>query len=275
MTVAEAVSRTIAEFPFAGYMTPGGTPRATYFTVGAAVLRHLEPGARILDFGCGPLDKTAVLQRLGFQCAGFDDLADYWHHLDGNREKIVSFAGSAGIDFHLADGGPPPFEPESFDLVMLLDVVEHLHDSPRDLLNDLVGLLRAGGYLLITVPNAVNIRKRLDVLRGRTNYPPYDSFYWYPGPWRGHVREYVRGDLERLAGYLGLELVELRGCDHILYKLPRMARPLYRAVTGVFPALKDTWLFLARRPEEWSPRKELDQTELNRILGRSTAFQYD
>ena len=275
MTVSEAVRETIEAFPFPGYMTPGGVPRATYFTVGEAVARHLGPGATILDFGCGPMDKTAVLERMGYDCAGFDDLQDYWHNLDGNREKILAFAERVGIDFRVADGGPLPFPGASFDALLLLDVIEHLHDSPRELLNDLVELLRPGGYLVITVPNAVNVRKRLDVLRGRTNYPGYDGFYWYPGPWRGHVREYVRGDLEKLAGFLGLELIELRGCDHILYKLPGFARTPYKLVTGVFPSLKDTWLLVARKPEGWTPKRDLPEAELGRILGRSTAFQYD
>jgi len=46
-----------------------------------------------------------------------------------------------------------PTEAESYDLVMLNDVIEHLHDSPRELLNDLIILIKPGGYLLITVPN--------------------------------------------------------------------------------------------------------------------------
>ena len=275
MTVQEAVQQTIATFPFSGYMTPGGDPRATYFTIGEAALRHLGPGTRVLDFGCGPMDKTAVLSRMGFDCAGYDDLRDYWHNLEDNRNKILEFARDAKIDFKVADGSALPFAPDSFDLVMLLDVIEHLHDSPKDLLNDLLGLVKPGGLLMITVPNAVNVRKRLDVLRGRTNYPSYESFYWYPGPWRGHVREYVKGDLERLTRFLGLDLVELRGCDHILYKLPGFARPPYRLITGIFPGLKDTWLLVARKPEGWSARKTLPEKELGRILGRSTAFQYD
>ena len=48
-----------------------------------------------------------------------------------------------GIDYRVASAGPMPFERESFDLVMSNDVLEHLHDSPREFLNDLLELVRA------------------------------------------------------------------------------------------------------------------------------------
>ena len=60
-------------------------------------------------------------------------------------------------------------------MVMSHDVLEHLHHSPRDLLNDLCELIKPNALLFITVPNAVNIRKRIDVLRGKTNLPDYGT----------------------------------------------------------------------------------------------------
>ena len=150
-----------------------------------------------------------------------------------------------------------PTEAESYDLVMLNDVIEHLHDSPRELLNDLIILIKPGGYLLITVPNLANIRKRVDLLRGRTNLARFTSFYWWPGPWRGNVREYVKEDLESLAQFLGLHLVELKSCHHMIYLLPAAARPAYRAVTCLFPGWRDSWLLLAHKASGWAPRRNL------------------
>jgi 2-polyprenyl-3-methyl-5-hydroxy-6-metoxy-1,4-benzoquinol methylase len=70
-------------------------------------------------------------------------------------------------------------------MVMLHSVLQHLPDSPRDLLVNLVERIRPGGYLFITVPNHVNLRKRLAVLCGKTSHAPYVMYYWYPGGWRG------------------------------------------------------------------------------------------
>lgn len=159
-------------------------------------------------------------------------------------------------------------------MVMLNHVVEHLHDSPRDLLNDLLTLVKPSGLLFITVPNAGNVRKRLDLLRGKTNLPPYEGYYWYPGRWRGHVREYVRGDLTQLCRYLGCEILELNGCDHMLQRLPPWAEAIYLALTAVFPGLKDSWTLVARKRPAWVPRKSLSENDSGALLARSAGYDY-
>jgi 2-polyprenyl-3-methyl-5-hydroxy-6-metoxy-1,4-benzoquinol methylase len=272
MTVDAAIRRALEEFPFQGYMRPEPAARGPYSNVANTVLRHLRPGSTILDFGCGPCDKTAVLQFLGFDCAGYDDLQDEWHKSPGVRDRILAFANKCGIDFRQATAGALPFDKHSFDMVMLQDIVEHLHDSPRLLLNDLLELVKPNGLLFVTVPNAVNIRKRIDVLFGRTNLPPFDSFYWDPGSWRGHVREYVRNDLARLAEYLDLDVLELRGCDHMLEKVPRSLLPAYLLVTRSLRGWKDSWLLVARKKQNWSPKRTVPRDKLARNLGRTPAY---
>jgi len=266
MKISEAIERSAKEFPFDGYINPTLAMEGAHSNIANTVLRYLQPGSKILDVGCGPCDKTAVLQYLGFVCSTYDDLQDAWHRLPGNREKILSFAQKCGIDFRQSSGGKPPFKKNSFDMVMLHDILEHLHDSPRDMLNDLLELVKPEGLLFITVPNAVNIRKRIDVLCGRTNLPPFDQYYWYPGPWRGHIREYVKSDLAMLSDYLDLEVLELRSCDHMLAKLPHSIRPAYRFITSIFSGWKDSWLLVARKSKDWSAKKELPQNELNQIV---------
>jgi hypothetical protein len=104
------------------------------------------------------------------------------------------------------------------------------------------------------VPSAVNIRKRLDMLlRGRTNHPPYDQFYWMPSPWRGHRREYSRHDLELAAQYLNLQVVELTGYTCMLSRLPASLRGPYRLAVKVFSDWQDSWVLLARKPRDWKP----------------------
>lgn len=256
--IQNAVSETISNFPFSNYIERGIGNSSTYVeganeTISLAALKHLKTGARILDFGCGPCDKTAILQTLGFHCSGFDDLQDDWHLLPGNKDKIKTFALNMGINLQLAEDGPLRFEKEAFDMVMSNDVLEHLHDSPRELLNDLIELIKPNGLLLITVPNAGNVRKRFQLFFGGTNMPNYEKFYWYQGPWRGHIREYVRGDLIQLAGFLGLEIIELNGCDHMLGVLPKFLRAPYLMVTKLLPNLKDSWMLVARKPLDWKP----------------------
>jgi SAM-dependent methyltransferase len=245
MNLNDAINKLNNEFPFKGYILPEFS--RIYTDIAATCQKFLQPGSKILDFGSGPCDKTAVLQSLGYDCHACDDLGDDWHKQDGNDRKIIAFAEKCGIKFTRTGSGPLPYEKNYFDMVMLHHVIEHLHDSPRGLLNDLLELVKPGGLLMITVPNATNIRKRIDVAIGKTNYPDFSGYYSYPGQWRGHIREYARGDLKLLAGFLGLEQLELRGCDNMLQQVPLSLRICYLTVTKLFDGWKDSWLLLARK----------------------------
>jgi SAM-dependent methyltransferase len=259
----QAWDRLVTRFPFPGYLGP---LRPGTEDVARTVSHYLPVGSRVLDFGAGPADKTAVLATLGYACTAMDDLNDEWHVRGLARQMILDFAADMGVEFIPLDGKPAPSVAE-FDMVMLHSVLQHLHESPRDLLVGLVQRIRTGGYLFITVPNHVNLRKRLAVLRGRTSHAPYVLYYWYPGQWRGYVREYTRGDCKELAKALGLELVEVRGVHHMLHRLPPWVRPVYVAASRLMPSTRDTWLMVARKPAGWTAKVELDDREFRRLTG--------
>lgn len=249
-------------FPFPGYMSGD---LAAYHTVADVVSRYLKAGDRLLDFGSGPCDKTAVAAALGVTCDAVDDLGDDWYQRGTNVTKIQSFAKDSGITFSRTFTPAPS---GTYDMVMMNDVLEHIADSPRELLLDLVNSLKTSGYLFIYVPNLANIRKRLDLLRGRTNLPRFDLYYWYQGPWRGPRREYVRDDLLRMTRHLGLELASLHTVHHMLHRVPKIAKPLYQLATSAFPDWRDTWVLLARKPAGWTPKRSLTDSEFGSIYGQ-------
>jgi 2-polyprenyl-3-methyl-5-hydroxy-6-metoxy-1,4-benzoquinol methylase len=261
--VERACADALASFPFPGYFDPAlGGHRSIVRTVA----RYLAPGSRLLDFGAGAADKTAPLAAMGYRCTAVDDLSDEWHQRGNARQRIIDYARGVGIEYLASPAEIPPNE--TFDMLMLHDVLEELHDSPRHLLIDLLSHVREGGFLFVTVPNHVNLRKRLAVLFGRTNNPRFEVFYWYPGQkWRGPVREYSRGDCEALAHALDLEVVELTGAHHMLGQVPSRLRRAYLAASRTMPNTRDTWSMVARKPAGWAPRRDLDGEELRRITG--------
>lgn len=269
--INKAIAFVQEKFPFTGYFRPES---GAYSDVSRTVLRWIRPPAKLLDFGAGPCDKTAVLSRLGFECSACDDLNDDWHLIEGNRRRIMEFARQMGIQFTLTEGtGRLPFRACQFDALLIHDVLEHLHDSPRSLLLELLELVKPDGLVFVTVPNAVNLLKRAKVLVGRSNLPAYDSYYWYPGPWRGHIREYTKGDLREFSTYLDLEILELRGVHHALHVVPSHLKPLWIVFTGLLRSGRDAWSLVARKRPNWSP-KEASREEREEILGRHTAFRY-
>jgi SAM-dependent methyltransferase len=268
--IRRACEMVAREFPFQGYMD---ARRDAHFSIASVCVRLLPVGARILDYGAGPCDTSAVLSHLGYRCTAIDDLSDHWHTLDGNRERILEFATSAGVNLIVSPSLPRKLSDESFDMIMLHDVIEHFADSPRQLLLEAIQRLEIGGFLYISVPNAVNLRKRLFVLAGRTNYPRFPAYYWSGDTWRGHKREYVKDDLAKLCEYLGLERIMLRGEHHRLNALPPWSRWIYKSTFGVIDSLRETLSLIGRKNNGWNPPEigpELDLT----IRARETPYRY-
>ncbi len=259
---SEIIERVRQRFPFPQYMTGD---LAAYYTVARVVSEHLKPGDRLLDFGSGPCDKTAVAAALGIVCDAVDDLQDDWHLRGNNVKKIEDFAGDNSINFSRTFKPAPA---DTFNMVMMNDVLEHIADSPRDLLLSLVNSVKPGGYLFLYVPNLANIRKRVDLMRGHTNLPRFDLYYWYKGPWRGPRREYVRDDLIRLTQHLGLELTSLQTVHHMLHRVPAKLKPLYKLATSVFPDWRDTWVLVARKPMGWQAKHTLSDADFGEIYGQ-------
>jgi len=159
----------------------------------ATVVQVLKPeGGRLLDIGCGALDKTTVLQKMGYESFGCDDFQDPWHRQQKNLDPILEYANKCGVQVQVqGDDYVIPWDEGSFDVILMVNVIEHLHESPRKFLNSAGSYLREGGLFVVVMPNSVNLRKRLAVAMGRSNYTPARGFFENDGVWRGHVREYT------------------------------------------------------------------------------------
>jgi SAM-dependent methyltransferase len=100
----------------------------------------LPPQAHILDAGCGSGRNLVELARFG-TAVGLEPSA---RGAEVARARGVGEVVEAGID-------SMPFDDASFDLITLLDVLEHIEDD-RGALLGLRRVARPGGVLLITVP---------------------------------------------------------------------------------------------------------------------------
>jgi SAM-dependent methyltransferase len=203
------------------------------------------PDATLVDIGGGVSLKNAVLSRMGMRVVVFDLFEEYYRNAPSGsyditgRKKVCQDAGVelVNADIFETDLGAV-VKPGTVDIVTSLHVFEHFHRSPRPIVGQALDLLRAGGRLRIEVPNAANLRKRIDLLRGRTNYPTFASFY-DSEIWHGHVREYTRGDLQQLAAATG-HPSRLFGRNYFggaIASLPVFLQPIVDHALRPFPGL--------------------------------------
>jgi SAM-dependent methyltransferase len=152
-------------------------------------LLPLPPGARLLEAGCGTGGNLAMLEAFG-EVSAFEP--------DQRARELAS--RKAGIE--VRDGRLPsevPFEAGGFDLVVALDVLEHLDDDLAGL-KALVTRLRPGGWMLITVPAF--------------------SFLWsHHDVAHHHKRRYRKSKLVGLATQAGLRPVTTTYFNSLLFPL--------------------------------------------------------
>jgi SAM-dependent methyltransferase len=107
------------------------------------VLSERKPPVRLLDVGCSTGTFAARAQQAGFEACGID--ASHWAI---ERAK----ARGSGADFRSDTLETASFPEQSFHVVTLFDVLEHVH-SPNEALARIHRWLRPSGLLVMSLPN--------------------------------------------------------------------------------------------------------------------------
>ena len=85
-------------------------------------------------------------------------------------DRAAQLTGPSQVTWRQADAQALPFADESFDVVVLTEVLEHLREYPARTLEEACRILTPGGLLVITTPNAAYVRKRVTLAMGRSVY---------------------------------------------------------------------------------------------------------
>jgi SAM-dependent methyltransferase len=163
----------------------------------------LSRQASILDMGCGTGGNLAMLSGFGkVEAVEVEDWA---------REIASAKMCAAVVPGWLPDG--LPFHEPLFDLIVLLDVLEHVSDDEAAL--DALGrLLKPGGSLLITVPAFPFL------------WSPHDEVHH-------HFRRYRLGELEGKLTQAGMEISYASYFNILLFPIIASVRLLGRFRSGL------------------------------------------
>ena len=145
---------------------------------------------KILDLGCGDGDYSRRLKELGFEVTSGD--------IDAARFKYKN-----EIEFKHCDiTKEMPFADNTFDYVLLMEVVEHLR-NPYTVIQEINRIIKKGGSLILSTPNILSLKSRLRFMfEGCYEYfrePPSDHvknpkeviFNLHIVPYRYHELEFL------------------------------------------------------------------------------------
>ena len=159
--------------------------RATYSVVFDEI-RRFHSGGRLLDVGCALGFLLELAEELGFEP----------HGIDRNPEAARFAAARFGDRVRAVEIAPGLFEGALFDVVTLIDLLEHVTDPAR-LLGHCRDQLVEGGLLAIVLPNTRSLTRRLLGER----WPHYVGEHLY------HWSPYT---LRRFLGAQGFDVVSVR-----------------------------------------------------------------
>jgi SAM-dependent methyltransferase len=107
-----------------------------------------------------------------------------------------------------------PFSDNSFELVLLLEVIEHLKMDHRLLLKEISRVLKESGILIITTPNFCSLTNILLMLKGENVQPPLNILFEDNQSGDVHVREFTLKELSNLINGSSFDIVF---CEHASY----------------------------------------------------------
>ena len=160
-------------------------------------------GAKILDLGCGD-------GRLASRLINSGGAANHVVGLEIEPEAVAKAAAN-GIEAVVGDLEAPLMWPDaSFDLVLLLDTAEHLYNI-ESCLSEIKRVLKPDGHLIISFPNAFDIRNRLKLLFGGSIIHWAHEKYKVNEAWSYcHVRFPRLIDALKLMAQLGLTVEKIQ-----------------------------------------------------------------
>lgn len=186
--------------------------------------RYVElDGKHILDIGCGV---GAFVER-------FREYTPWVVGTDIDRESVLRGVQTLP-NLGLALGEHMPFKDASFDVIMLHEVLEHVHND-RETLREAARILAPGGKVVVFVPNRLYPFETHGIFLGKKYVFGNVPFVNYlPDPIRNrlvpHARAYTKKGLSRIYRSAGLRAqlhsFVFPGFDHIQARRKLVGRAL-------------------------------------------------
>jgi 2-polyprenyl-3-methyl-5-hydroxy-6-metoxy-1,4-benzoquinol methylase len=220
--------RRAYDFPLADLATDAGSR--------GMVFRSIPQGSRVLDVGCDTGRLGEILRREK-DC-----------EVDGIERDPVA-AGEAAqrlnsVHVGAIDTAEALGAFKDYDVILFLDVLEHLYD-PWSVLHGAIGALRSGGIVISVVPNIAHVSVVRRLLLGRFDYEEHGMMD------RTHLRWFTRRSFGRALSDTGFADVTIAAVPVVPWIQPLrwIGQPLSERLTRWLPdQFAGSLLGTGRRP---------------------------
>jgi 2-polyprenyl-3-methyl-5-hydroxy-6-metoxy-1,4-benzoquinol methylase len=151
--------------------------------------KELDDNARILDVGCGDGFHLNLLKEYGnknWKLEGID--------LD---KRAVDAANKSGLKVHLGSVEEMQLTPDSYDLVFMIQTIEHV-EKPLGVISAIYKLLKPGGKLVIVTDNTDSL-----------DFKYYKNRFWGGYHFPRHWNLFNKISLTKLAEKSGFKVEDL------------------------------------------------------------------
>lgn len=168
-----------------------------YFYALYIITLNFPQKSLVLDIGSYPSHIHKILLDFGYEVIGVDNYPE-------RISTALNECKTRTIKWDIEQDKFPGYKAK-FDAILLLEVIEHLHVNPLNLFFELENMIQQNGYLLLSTPNLLSLKNRINFCLGKyvLEHPlsVYEKLQRHGS--RGHQRIYTAFELEDILDVFG------------------------------------------------------------------------
>ncbi len=210
----------------------------------------LEKNAKVLEIGSLFGVVSIALTQLDFSVTG-TDIPEFYASTKLQELYKKNNIGFNKVNLH---DYSLPYKDESFDMVIICEVFEHLNFNPLPILQEINRVLKKGGFIYIATPNQASIDNRLKLLLGKSVHDPIQYFFDQLDASKNiivsrHWKDYTMSELVEITDRMGFDIVNKY---YFSENGPRNESKIQTFVRNFFnlsPSLRSSLVVIGRKKE--------------------------
>jgi len=155
-------------------------------------LKRFKSSGRILEVGCGKGHLLNLLKSLGYDCYGIEPSPTAVQYAQDNYDLKITKGILQNVRFRRSE----------FDVIILVDVLEHLK-HPQDITDTLKRYLKKDGIIIITTGDIKSINAKV-----------FRSFWGYFSSWE-HISFFNKSSISKLFSRNGFRMIEFKRFNYM------------------------------------------------------------